>query len=131
MLIYVVRRLVWALMLFFVITLIAFVMFFVLPGDSTNAQRNQQGFGQRPADHVQPPRFVRQRVRSASLERVVVHADLGDSTRSEDAVTDEIEDTLPITASLVIGGMLFCLLIAIPIGILSALTAALADRQWA
>jgi peptide/nickel transport system permease protein len=119
-LIYIFRRLVWALMLFFVITLIAFVMFFVLPGDSTNAQRNQQGFG----TDLQTTYNLRGSFVSeyfGFLDRVVVHADLGDSTRSEDAVTDEIKDTLPITASLVIGGMLLCLLIALPIGILSAL----------
>ncbi len=120
MLIYILRRLVWALMLFFVITLITFVMFFVLPGDSTNGQRNQQGF----ANDLQTVYHLRGSFVDeyfGFLDRVVVHADLGDSIRSRDAVTDEISDTLPITLSLVIGGMLLCVLIAIPIGILSAL----------
>ena len=39
-----VRRLFWAVLLMFVVTLIVFVMFFVLPADSRNAQRNEQGF---------------------------------------------------------------------------------------
>jgi peptide/nickel transport system permease protein len=119
-LIYIFRRLVWALMLFFVITLITFVMFFILPADSTSAQRNSQGFGSELQNTYNlHGSFVHEYV--GFLDHVVVHADLGNSTRSTDAVTDEIKDTLPITASLVIGGMILCLLIAIPIGILSAL----------
>ena len=44
MLSFIFRRLLWALMLFFVITLIAYVVFFLLPPASRNAQRNEQGF---------------------------------------------------------------------------------------
>jgi peptide/nickel transport system permease protein len=119
-LIYIFRRLLWALMLFFVITLITFVMFFVLPGDSRNAQRNQQGFGAdlQTVYNIRGS-FVHQYF--GFLDRVALHADLGDSQRSRDAVTDEIRQTLPITASLVFGGMLLCLLIAVPIGLISAL----------
>jgi peptide/nickel transport system permease protein len=117
---YIFRRLLWALMLFFVITLITFVMFFVLPGDSTNAQRNQQGFSNDlQTTYNLRGSFVQEYF--GFLDRVIVHVDLGNSLRSQDAVTDEIKDTLPITLSLVIGGMILCLLIAVPIGILSAL----------
>src|SRR3954452_21894855 len=107
-------------MLFFVITLIVFVMFFVLPGDSTNAQRNQQGF----APDLQTTynlrgSFVHQY--AGFLNRAVFHADLGDSLRSRRPVTDVIGATLPATVSLVLGGMVLCLLIAVPIGLISAL----------
>jgi peptide/nickel transport system permease protein len=117
---FVFKRLLWAVMMAFVITLITFVMFFVLPGDSTNAQRNQQGF----ASDLQTTynlhgSFVHQYV--GFLDRAVLHADLGDSLRSRKPVTQVIWETLPITASLVIGGIVLCLLIAIPIGLISAL----------
>ncbi len=120
MLSFVFKRLLWAVMMAFVITLITFVMFFVLPGDSTNAQRNQQGF----ASDLQTTynlhgSFVHQYV--GFLDRAVLHADLGDSLRSRKPVTQVIWETLPITASLVIGGIVLCLLIAIPIGLISAL----------
>jgi peptide/nickel transport system permease protein len=117
---FVFKRLLWAVMMAFVITLITFVMFFVLPGDSTNAQRNSQGF----APDLQTTynlrgSFVHQYV--GFLDRAVLHADLGDSLRSRKPVTQVIRETLPITASLVIGGIVLCLLIAIPIGLISAL----------
>jgi ABC-type dipeptide/oligopeptide/nickel transport system permease component len=41
---FVARRLAWAVLLGFVVTLLTFVMFFVLPADSRNAQRNERGF---------------------------------------------------------------------------------------
>jgi peptide/nickel transport system permease protein len=117
---FVFKRLLWAVMMAFVITLITFVMFFVLPGDSTNAQRNQQGF----APDLQTTynlrgSFVHQYL--GFIDRAVLHADLGDSLRSRKPVTQVIWETLPITASLVIGGIVLCLLIAIPIGLISAL----------
>jgi peptide/nickel transport system permease protein len=113
------KRLLWAILLVFVVTLIVFVMFFVLPADSRNAQRNEQGFA--------PGLQTQFNIRGSFGEqygRFVTHilrGDLGDSTRQNDAVTDVIRETLPVTASLVVGGAIFFLLIAIPIGVLSAL----------
>jgi peptide/nickel transport system permease protein len=119
-LIFIFRRLLWALMLGLVITLITFVMFFVLPADSRNAQRNERGFepGLQTQFNIRGS-FVHQYLQF--LDHIVLRGDLGDSTRSRDAVTDVIRRTLPVTASLVIGGMVMWLLIAVPIGLLSAL----------
>src|SRR4029453_18446751 len=106
-------------MLVFVVTLIVFVMFFVLPEDSRNAQRNEQGFA--------PGLQTQFNIRGSFGEQYgrfvthIVRGDLGDSQRQRDAVTDVIRETLPVTASLIIGGTIFFLLIAIPIGILTAL----------
>jgi peptide/nickel transport system permease protein len=118
-LLYIVRRLLWAMMLVFVVTLIVFVMFFVLPEDSRNAQRNEQGFA--------PGLQTQFNIRGSFGEQYgrfvahIVRGDLGDSLRQRDAVTDVIRETLPVTASLIIGGTIFFLLIAIPIGVLTAL----------
>jgi peptide/nickel transport system permease protein len=119
-LVFVARRLAWAVLLGFVITLITFVMFFVLPADSRNAQRNERGFepGLQTQFNIRGS-FAEQYVRF--LGHVVLHGDLGDSTRSREAVTTMIGRTLPVTASLVIGGVIFWLMMAFPIGMLSAL----------
>jgi peptide/nickel transport system permease protein len=118
-LIFILRRLIWAVTLIFVVTLIAFLMFFVLPGDSRNAQRNEQGF----APSLQTQFNIRGSfgVEYAHFLSHIARGDLGDSMRSRDAVTDVIRRTLPVTASLVLGGTLLFLLIAVPIGLLSAL----------
>jgi peptide/nickel transport system permease protein len=113
------RRLLWALMLFFVITLIAYVVFFLLPPASRNAQRNEQGFAAGlQTNYNTRGAFVDQYVQ---FLHHIVRGDLGHSTRSTKPVTQVLRETLPVTASLVIGGMVICLLIAIPIGLLSAL----------
>lgn len=120
MLVFVARRLLWAVLLVFVVTLIVFVMFFVLPADSRNAQRNERGFepGLQTQFNIRGS-FAEQYGRFVS--HVFLHGDLGESSRSRDAVTDVIRRTLPVTASLVLGGAVLFLLIAIPIGVLSAL----------
>lgn len=119
MLTYIVRRLVWALLLFFVITLIAFVMFFLLPPASRNAQRNEQGFAPGlQTNYNTRGSFVHQYV---GFLGHIARGDLGHSVRTTKPVTTELRDSLPVTASLVIGGMVMCLLIAVPIGLISAL----------
>ncbi|MFL5921938.1 MAG: ABC transporter permease [Gaiellaceae bacterium] len=119
MLSFIFKRLLWGLMLLFVMSLITFVMFFMLVPDSRNAQRNEQGFaaGLQTNYNIRGS-FVHQYV---GFVEHIVRLDLGTSTRSSKPVTQVIHETLPITASLVIGGMLICLLIAIPIGVISAL----------
>ena len=119
MLSFIFRRLLWALMLFFVITLIAYVVFFLLPPASRNAQRNEHGFAAGlQTNYNTRGTFVRQYL---EFLHHIVRGDLGQSTRTTKSVTQVLRETLPITASLVIGGIVICLLIAIPIGLLSAL----------
>src|SRR2546427_13174262 len=55
------------------------------------------------------------------LGRLVVHQSLGRSFTNRQNVTQEVLHAAPVTASLVFGGAVLWLLIAIPIGILSAL----------
>ena len=120
MLVFVARRLAWAVLLGFIVTLLTFVMFFLLPGDSKNAQRNEQGFA--PSLQTQfnaRGSFTTQYAHF--LDRIVLHGDLGQSLRSREAVTTVIKRTLPVTVSLVVGGMVFWLMMAVPIGLISAL----------
>jgi peptide/nickel transport system permease protein len=118
-LVFVVRRLLWAVLLVFVVTLITFVMFFVLPSNSRNVKRNELGF-----EPALPTQF---NVRGSFPEQYghflseIVHGSLGRSTRSREPVSTVIRRTLPVTVSLLAGGTVFWLLIAFPIGFLSAL----------
>jgi peptide/nickel transport system permease protein len=115
---FIVRRLTWAIVLTFVVTLVTFVVFFVLPRHFNNARRNERG------TDLQTPFDARGAVPVAYMSflgHVALHADLGTSRASDEPVTVVIRRTLPVTASLVIGGMILWLLLAFPIGILSAL----------
>jgi peptide/nickel transport system permease protein len=117
---FVVRRLLWAVTMVFVISLITFVLFFLLPADSRNAQRNERGFApelqtQFDARGSLPRQYLH------FLDHLVLHGSLGESTRTREPVTTVIRRTLPVTASLLVGGVVFWLLIAFPVGVLSAL----------
>lgn len=118
MLAFIVRRLTWAIVLTFVVTLVTFVVFFILPKHFSNGRRNERG------TDILTPFDARGAVPVAYLSflgHVALHADLGKSRASDEPVTTVIGRTLPVTASLVIGGMILWLLIAFPLGILSAL----------
>ena len=119
MLAFVFKRLVWAVILAWLITLICFVIFFVLPRNQPGS--NRQGI-------VQPNLNSAYDLHSESLPRQyvtflehVVRGDLGRSLRQTEDVRMIIHDAAPVTLTLMIGGTIFFLLIAFPIGILSAL----------
>src|SRR5919204_2257811 len=120
MLAFVIRRLLWALLLAVLISFVTFLVFFIIPGE-TRSGPGQHGLIE-PSLQAQfklhgpvPLQYL------GFLRRVVLHHDLGKSRLTGLPATEMITQGLPITLSLVIGGTLFFLLLAFPIGILSAL----------
>ena len=120
MLPFVVKRLIWACLLGVIITFLTFVVFFVIPGDR-HARPGQHGLIE-PSLQAQfnlhgplPLQYL------AYLRRVAFHGDLGVSRLTGLQTSQMLLQGLPITASLVIGGTIIFLLLAFPIGLLSAL----------
>jgi peptide/nickel transport system permease protein len=120
---YLIRRLLWAVLLFFAVTVVSYILFFVIPADPA---RQFAGKGATPATiakakhylHLDEPIYQQY---GRFVWRLVYHQDLGHSYYNRESVNHIIVDAAPVTASLVIGGAFFWMLIAIPIGILSAL----------
>ena len=120
---YLIRRLLWAVLLFFAVTVVSYILFFVIPADPA---RQFAGKGATAATiakarhylHLDEPIYQQY---GRFVWRLVYHHDLGHSYNNRDIVNHIIADAAPVTASLVIGGALFWMLIAIPIGVLSAL----------
>jgi peptide/nickel transport system permease protein len=118
MVVFVGKRLIGAVVLLFAMTAITFVMFFVLAsshkavGGGTGFGGQQTQFDTRGSLPVQYVRFI---------GNIVLHGQLPYSTRLHQPVINEIRQSLPVTASLVIGGTILFLLISFPIAILSAL----------
>jgi peptide/nickel transport system permease protein len=120
---FIVRRLLWALLLFFAVTVVTYVIFYVTPSDPA---RLAAGQGASPEDvqrvserlHLDEPvwqqygRFFWQLVGDQSL---------GQSFVNRQDVNDIVLRGAPVTASLVFGGAIFWLLLSLPVGILSAL----------
>ena len=120
---YLIRRFLWAVGMFLAVTMFAFVTFHVIPG---NPALRGLPAGATAAD-------VRNRERLLGVDkplalqytdlvwRLVAHQSLGNSWINRRSVNQIVGDAAPVTASLVIGGAILWLMIAIPVGILSAL----------
>jgi peptide/nickel transport system permease protein len=120
---YLARRLIWAVVLFIAVTLVAYVLFFLIPNDparlvagkaatDADVKRAAHFLGTDRPFYVQYAKF---------LDRLVIHQNLGYSFTDRQSVNAKVGNAAPVTASLVLGGAIFWMLLALPIGILSAL----------
>jgi len=138
MLRYLIRRILWAAVLFFVVTLVTYVIFFLVPNDlaskvagqgSSQAQRARaiHYLGLDRPVYVQYGRFMWRLIKPVPVHVagvpvfVLPQGDLGRSFVRATPVSTLILSAAPVTASLVFGGVIVWLLIALPVGILSAL----------
>jgi peptide/nickel transport system permease protein len=120
---YLIRRFLWAVVLFLAVSFVTYVIFFLVPANPARLAAGQSATPEKVQEvkeflglddpvYVQYGRF---------LKRLVIEGSLGQSFLTRQSVNEEIKRAAPITASLVFGGMILVLLMAIPIGILSAL----------
>lgn len=120
---YFARRLLWALVLILAVTLVTYVIFFLVPANPARQAAGQSATPERVREveeylGLNEPIYVQY---GKFLKELVVERSLGHSFVNRRSVNEEIFDAAPVTASLVFGGILFVLLISIPIGIFSAL----------
>ena len=115
---YLVRRLCWSFVLILAVALVTFIIFFVIPTNRVSNVRHREtttnineAVGIHGPVYLQYGRFLWH----------LAHGSLGNSFRSEASVRELVLTAAPITASLVIGGAIVWLLIALPVGILSAM----------
>lgn len=119
---FVLRRTAWAVVLFVIVTLYTFVLFFMVGPAGLQV-------GARGAGNTGEASTVAESVGvSGSLTEQygqflwhLLHGDLGQSFYSRRDVSELISSAAPVTASLVFGAAVMWLLIAFPIGFLSAL----------
>ncbi len=118
MLAYLVRRLAWSFVLVLAVALVTFIIFFVIPTSNVqNATHRDTTTNINAAVGVNGPVYI-------EYVRFVWHlatGSLGNSFRSQQSVRNLVLTAAPVTASLVIGGAITWLLIALPIGVLSAM----------
>src|SRR5437870_927874 len=123
MLQYFIRRFLWAIALFVGVTLITYVLFFVVPADparqaagksatAEDVARVKHNLGLDRPVYIQYYKF---------LNRLIVHQSLGRSYQNRRSVNQMVGEAAPVTAGLVFGGAFLWMLIALPVGILSAL----------
>ena len=123
MLRYLIRRVLWALVLFVAVTAVTYVIFFIIPADPARQACGQRATPEciKRAAHflgTDQPVYVQY---GKFMQRLVLEQDLGRSFTNRQRVNDVIASAAPVTASLVFGGAVLWMLIALPVGILSAL----------
>jgi peptide/nickel transport system permease protein len=120
---YLIRRLLWAVVLFIAVTMVSFMIFFIVPVEPARLLAGPQA----PPDaverakkqyHLDDPVW-KQYLRF--MKTLVVDGSLGKSLATRQRVNDVVRAAAPVTISLVIGGAILWMLVAVPIGILSAL----------
>ena len=121
---YIVRRLLWMIVLLLVISFLTFLIFYKLPSaDPALLRAGRQPTPELVAsirktlglDQPWPVQFAKY------LERLVFHFDFGFSYQNNVSVRSQIFDRLPATMTLAVGGMVVWLLVGIPVGIVSAI----------
>ena len=133
MLRYLIRRVLWAFVLFIAVTVVTYVIFFIIPanpaalvcGRTCNAEaleRAERFLGVDKPVHVQYARFLERLLPvTFDLPPKLKTPSLGTSFSTRRDVNEVVLTAAPVTASLVLGGALVWLLIGLSLGILSAL----------
>ncbi len=110
---FVLGRLASSVVAFFAVTLFVFTAFFALQTDSGGGRRHTSTayriHGSMPGEYAH------------YVWRLVRHGDFGSSYDDREAVTARLVRAAPVTLSLVLGGVVIWLLIAVPLGLLAAL----------
>jgi peptide/nickel transport system permease protein len=116
---YLVRRLLWSVVLLVAITMVTYNLFFLIPTQpgSTGSRRAQNTTNLRESLVISGPIYKEY---GQFLWRLG-HGSFGESWSTSRSVNDVILEAAPVTLWLVLGGAVFWLLLAVPIGILSAL----------
>jgi peptide/nickel transport system permease protein len=124
MLTYILRRIGWTALLLVVVSALTFFIFYILPSGDPAALR---------AGRQATPELIAQIHKTLGLDRplyeqfytyirdVVLHFDFGYSFQSGQDVREMIVQRLPATISLALGAAIVWLVIALPVGMISAI----------
>ena len=132
MLVYLVRRVLWAVFLCFALTVVTYLIFFQIPADparylvrgqaspvsdlSTQLEAARKELGVDKPIYVQYGRFLK---RIGRLDLGTSYSGYG--TADERSVNDMLKEAAPVTISLFAGATVVYLLLALPLGTLGAL----------
>jgi len=120
---YLIRRVLWACVLFIVITMVSYVIFFIIPVNPAALACGQRATAdciENAKKNLKLDAPVYEQYGNF-LWQLVGHQNLGKSYFNRQSVNETVMNAAPVTASLVLGGAILWMLIALPIGILSAL----------
>jgi peptide/nickel transport system permease protein len=120
---YILRRVLWGVVLMFVVSALTFVLFDLLPSGNPARLRAGRGATPQAVAHIRHELGLDKPVYTQFydyMKGIVLHFDLGYSYFSHASVESLIADRLPATISLAAGAILIWLLVGVTVGIVSA-----------
>ena len=122
---YIIKRLLLAIPVLLLVSIMAFLFIRLIPGNIIDLMESDQGFiSQMDKAQIEHAMGLDKPIITQYgnwLENVVVHGNLGNSLWDKQSVTGKILERWPVTLELGILGLIVSQLIALPIGIYSAL----------
>jgi peptide/nickel transport system permease protein len=121
---YIIRRLLWMVVLLGLVSAVAFLIFYALPSaDPAVLRAGRQGTPEliaqiRHSLHLDRPIYVQY---FEYMKAIVLHFDFGYSYQNSADVREQIVSRLPATISLTAGAVVVWLSIGLPIGMISAI----------
>jgi peptide/nickel transport system permease protein len=121
---YIIRRILWVILLLFAVSAVTFVIFYAFPSADPAVLR---------AGKSPDPTLIKQIRHTLGLDKpiyvqywlymkkIILHFDFGYSFQDSQPVRKEILSRLPATISLTVGAVVFWLLAGLPVGIISAI----------
>jgi peptide/nickel transport system permease protein len=120
---YVLRRVLWGVVLLALVSLLTFVVFYVLPSADPAQLRAGRNANQATLAQIRENLGLDRPLTAqywTFLTNVVLHGDLGFSYYSGASVGSLLVDRLPATISLAFGAVVIWVLVAVPLGVISA-----------
>src|SRR5205807_368917 len=120
---YIIRRVLWGIVLLFLVCLLTFILFNVLPSADPAQLRAGRNASPRIIQHIRHELGLDRSVFAqffTYMKNIVLHGNFGYSFYSGQSVSSLIKDRLTATLSLTVGAVILWLLAGIPVGIISA-----------
>jgi peptide/nickel transport system permease protein len=120
---YIIRRVLWGILLLFLVCALTFLVFDVFPAADPAQLRAGRNASPAIIAHIRAELGLNKPVYTqfwVYIKNIVLHFNFGYSYYSGASVLSLIKDRLPATLSLTIGAVVLWLIISLPIGILSA-----------
>jgi peptide/nickel transport system permease protein len=120
---YIIRRVLWGIVLIFLVSLLTFILFNVLPSADPAQLRAGRNASPRIIHYIRHELGLDKPIIVQFydyMKNIILHGNFGYSYYSGQSVISLIKDRLPATLSLTLGAVVLWLLVGIPVGIISA-----------
>jgi peptide/nickel transport system permease protein len=120
---YIIRRVLWGILLLFLVSLLTFILFNVLPSADPAVLRAGRNSSPQQIAYIRHELGLDKPIYTqfwVYIKGIILHFNFGYSYYSGASVVSLIKDRLPATISLTVGAVVLWVIIGIPVGIISA-----------